>query len=215
MYTGSCMTQYTQSNTTHTLHSTQSAAIMHHPPSHPVIILSSPVRSGISTWFLQLIKFSHFHQHPLQCLEPSLTTATSATLAACTVPRPLIFHSKLHTSTLLYLNYHRQEYLKHNRYNKGNCSFFNSLFIIQITNAQKINNNVSIVKYSDILRCIYMIFRESLLARYSWIVVRYCRVKFPGRFSCCDLFRCFVRFFFIPCGRTCSTTWMCVPSPGC
>ena len=21
--------------------------------------------------------------------------------------------------------------------------------------------------------------------------------------------------FFIPCGRTCSTTWMCVPSPGC
>ena len=62
MYTGFCMTQYTYTNTPHTLHSTQSTPIMHHPPSHPVIILSSPVRSGISTWFLQLIKFSHFHQ---------------------------------------------------------------------------------------------------------------------------------------------------------
>jgi hypothetical protein len=65
MYTGFCMSQYTYTNTPHTLYSSKSTAIMHHPPSHPVIILSSPVRSGISTWFLQLIKFSHFHQHSL------------------------------------------------------------------------------------------------------------------------------------------------------
>jgi hypothetical protein len=29
------------------------------------------------------------------------------------------------------------------------------------------------------------------------------------------VFRCSVRRIFIPCGRTCSTTWICVPSAGC
>lgn len=131
MYKGFCMTQHTYTNAPHTLYSTQSTAIMHHPPSHPVIILSSPVRSGISTWFLQLIKFSHFHQRSLQCLQPSLTTATSAMLAARTVSRPLTFHTKLHISTLLKLSYHRQEYLKNNRYKKGNCLLY---FLIIIYN---------------------------------------------------------------------------------
>ena len=48
-----------------------------------------------------------------------------------------------------------------------------------------------------------------------WIVAPYWRVKRSCSSCCCDVFRCFVGCLFIPCGRTCSTPSMFVPSPGC
>jgi len=61
------------------------------------------------------------------------------------------------------------------------CIWYNSLF--RPTNALSINNNVIKLKYSDMFRCIYIIFKDSLLMfrkvtkSIKLITLKYIKVK--------------------------------------